>query len=164
MRAVDGRSGGGRASPAREAALRALRAIEGGLAPKTALGRALGDELGGPDRALATSLVYGVTRERARLDDRLARLVRRPLSGLDPATRAILRMAAYQLLSLDRVPRYAAVHEAVELAKRHAPRGRAAFVNAVLRALVRDEEGQAAGGAGERGATPGDREGADPAD
>src|SRR5262249_59551857 len=49
---------------------------------------------------------------------------------------ALLRASAYQLAFLDRVPARAAVHEAVELAKRRRPRGASLFVNAVLRALA----------------------------
>jgi 16S rRNA (cytosine967-C5)-methyltransferase len=62
----------------------------------------------------------------------------RPLARLDPWVRALLRLTAYQLLFLDRVPRWAAVDEAVSLARLKARRpGPAEFVNAVLRALTR---------------------------
>lgn len=56
---------------------------------------------------------------------------------MDGWTRNILRLGAYQLLFLDRVPAPAAVHESVELAKRYGHSGTAAFVNAVLRTLIR---------------------------
>lgn len=50
-----------------------------------------------------------------------------------------LRVAAYQLLFLDRIPASAAVNEAVELAKRHSRNPRTAgMVNGVLRALLRE--------------------------
>src|SRR5262249_23764288 len=66
----------------------------------------------------------------------LALASRRPLDGLVPWVRALLRVSAYQLAFLDRIPPRAAVHEAVELAKRRrAPRA-TAFVNAVPRALA----------------------------
>ncbi len=52
--------------------------------------------------------------------------------------RALLRLTAYQVLFLDRVPRWAAVDEAVSLARLKAGRpGPAQFVNAVMRALTR---------------------------
>ncbi|MBI2874620.1 MAG: 16S rRNA (cytosine(967)-C(5))-methyltransferase RsmB [Firmicutes bacterium] len=85
------------------------------------------------DRALATSLVYGVLKSIFSLDLVLGRLTRRKLESLDPAVRTLLRLGAYQLLYMDRVPSYAAVGETVSLARRRAPRGSEALVNAVLR-------------------------------
>ncbi|HKZ06581.1 MAG TPA: 16S rRNA (cytosine(967)-C(5))-methyltransferase RsmB [Methylomirabilota bacterium] len=90
------------------------------------------------DAALCTEIVYGTLRWQRHLDWRLAAHLHRPLARLDPWVRALLRLTAYQLLFLDRVPRWAAVDEAVSLAKlkSRAP-GPAEFVNAVLRALTR---------------------------
>jgi 16S rRNA (cytosine967-C5)-methyltransferase len=48
----------------------------------------------------------------------------------------LLRLTAYQLGFLDRIPPWAAVHEAVELAKRRRPPGAAAYLNGVLRTLA----------------------------
>ncbi len=103
------------------------------------------------DRRLATELVYGVLRRRGSLDAGLRACVNRPLERLDPAVLRILRLGAYQVLFLDRVPDHAAVNESVTLARRRASRGAAGLVNAVLRALcrVRDAEGEAPLGAGE---------------
>ncbi|MCS7172289.1 MAG: 16S rRNA (cytosine(967)-C(5))-methyltransferase RsmB [Armatimonadetes bacterium] len=92
------------------------------------------------DVELATALVLGVLRWRGRLDYVLERLLAEPLERLPPRIRIILRMGAFQLLFLDRVPAYAAVHESVELARRHGHRGTAALVNAVLRRLEREGE------------------------
>jgi 16S rRNA (cytosine967-C5)-methyltransferase len=90
------------------------------------------------DAALCTEIVYGTLRWRRHLDWRLAPHLNRPLSKLDPWVRALLRLTAYQLLFLDRVPRWAAVDEAVSLARLKARKpGPAEFVNAVLRALTR---------------------------
>jgi 16S rRNA (cytosine967-C5)-methyltransferase len=88
------------------------------------------------DRALATELVLGTLRWRGRIDWALARVSRRPLDELTPWVRALLRLTAYQLGFLDRVPPWAAVHEAVELAKRRRAPGAAAYLNGVLRALA----------------------------
>jgi 16S rRNA (cytosine967-C5)-methyltransferase len=87
------------------------------------------------DRALVTELVLGTLRWRRWLDWQLARVSERPLEDLDPRVRTLLRLAAYQLAFLGRVPPWAAVHDAVELAKRRRPRRAAAYVNGVLRAL-----------------------------
>ncbi len=80
------------------------------------------------DRALLTTLVYGATRWRRPLDW----LVDRCAGHVDPEIRPHLRIALFQIRFLTRIPRHAAVHEAVELAK-GAGRKAAGFVNAVLR-------------------------------
>ena len=86
------------------------------------------------DRALLTTLVYGATRHRLTLD-----ALARASSGrktIDAALLPILRVAIYQLVFLSKVPAHAAVNEAVEEARRAAPKA-AAFVNAVLRGVQR---------------------------
>ncbi len=90
------------------------------------------------DRRLATELVYGTLRRRGTLDCRLRHFVRKPLERLDPEVLRILRLGAYQILFLDRVPEHAAVDESVKLARRFGPRGSGSLVNAALRALCRD--------------------------
>ncbi len=90
------------------------------------------------DRALTTELVYGSLRWQRRLDWQLTRVSRRPLPDLAPWVRALLRMSAYQVGLLDRIPPWAVVHEAVELAKGRRPQGAAEFVNGVLRTLARE--------------------------
>jgi 16S rRNA (cytosine967-C5)-methyltransferase len=90
------------------------------------------------DAALCTEIVYGTLRWRRHLDWRLAPHLKRPLAKLDPWVRALLRLTAYQLVFLDRVPRWAAVDEAVSVARlKSRVAGPAEFVNAVLRAFTR---------------------------
>jgi 16S rRNA (cytosine967-C5)-methyltransferase len=90
------------------------------------------------DAALCTEIVFGTLRWRRHLDWRLTPHLNRPLAKLDPWVRALLRLTAYQLIFLDRVPRWAAVDEAVSVArlKSRGP-GPAEFVNAVLRSFTR---------------------------
>jgi 16S rRNA (cytosine967-C5)-methyltransferase len=88
------------------------------------------------DRALATAITLGVLRHRARLDYALAPILDRNLDDLPPAIRTILRMGAFQILDLDRVPASAATSEAVRLAHAHGHKGTARLVNAVLRRLA----------------------------
>ena len=71
--------------------------------------------LGGAERGLATELVYGVLRRRARLDRALEAFASKGLAGLEPRVRVALRVGAYQVLFLDRIPAYASVNEAVEI-------------------------------------------------
>jgi 16S rRNA (cytosine967-C5)-methyltransferase len=87
------------------------------------------------DAALATELVYGTLRWQRYLDWILAPHSRRRLPTLDPRVRVLLRMTAYQIAFLERIPAFAAVNDAVTLA-RGAP-GVAEYVNAVLRAFAR---------------------------
>jgi 16S rRNA (cytosine967-C5)-methyltransferase len=77
------------------------------------------------ERSLATELVYGVLRRQARLDRALEAIAVRGLGKIDLRVRIILRVAAYQILFLDRIPAYAAVNEAVDAVKqlRGGPRG-----------------------------------------
>jgi 16S rRNA (cytosine967-C5)-methyltransferase len=96
------------------------------------------------DRRLATELVYGTIRRRGSLDRCLQPSLRRPLERLDPEILRILRLGAYQILFLDRVPDHAAVNESVELANRFGRRGSGSLVNGALRSLCRAKaEGKA---------------------
>ncbi len=90
--------------------------------------------LEGRNMALAVNIVNGVLQNYRLLDWRLERCSGRKADSLSPEVRDILRLTAYQLGFLDRVPAHAAVSEGVELAKSRAPRA-AGFVNAVLRRL-----------------------------
>ena len=92
------------------------------------------------DRSLIMELVYGVLRRQETLDWRLSAVLTKPLHRLPALVQMLLRIGAYQLLFLDRIPASAAVHEAVELAKssaRQLGRDWSALVNAVLRNLIR---------------------------
>src|ERR1700730_979541 len=85
------------------------------------------------DHGLATELVMGVLRWRSLLDKQIAQHSSQKLSRLDPEVLTSLRLGAYQLLFLDRVPERAAVHESVEVVKRAKKRSAVPFANAVLR-------------------------------
>lgn len=88
------------------------------------------------DAGLASQLVFGCLRYQLQLDFLIGYFSRRNPDSLDEAVRLLLRMGIFQLRYLDRVPAHAAVHEAVELAKRHR-RGAAGLINAVLRKVTR---------------------------
>jgi 16S rRNA (cytosine967-C5)-methyltransferase len=88
-------------------------------------------------RAFLRELTYGVLRWRNRLDWLLGPCADRPLDALTPEVRNLLRLGAYQLCMMDRIPPYAAVSETVRLAKQVGHGGIAAFVNAVLRSFER---------------------------
>jgi 16S rRNA (cytosine967-C5)-methyltransferase len=86
------------------------------------------------DRRLAAELVYGVLRNRMRIDRALA--AHAELKRTPPRVVTALRVAAYQVLFLDRVPGYAAVDDAVRAARSLGGAKLAGFCNAVLRKLV----------------------------
>src|SRR5208282_5888476 len=95
------------------------------------------------DHGLATELVMGVLRWQSLLDQRLAAASSQELDRLDAEVLAALRLGAYQLQFLTRVPARAAIFESVELVKAARKRSAASFVNAVLRKIA----GAAAAGA-----------------
>jgi 16S rRNA (cytosine967-C5)-methyltransferase len=96
--------------------------------------------LSAPDRHLATALVLGVIRWQILLDRQLQALLKRPNAKLDPEILIALRMGAFQLLHLDRIPARAAIDESVELAKQAGHKFASGMVNAVLRKLKAPSE------------------------
>ncbi|MBI5181301.1 MAG: 16S rRNA (cytosine(967)-C(5))-methyltransferase RsmB [Nitrospirae bacterium] len=91
------------------------------------------------DRAFITELVYGVLRQRNLLDWIIEKASKRQIKKSSALIRNILRLGAYQLLFLDKVPVSAAVNESVKLAKEK-ERWSSGFVNAVLRNIDRERE------------------------
>ena len=92
------------------------------------------------DAGLCSRIVYGVIQNETLLDFYLSQFCSQKLDRLQPPLADVLRIGAYQILFLDRVPDSAAVHTSVELAK-GAGRGQAAgLVNAVLRRLCREKD------------------------
>jgi 16S rRNA (cytosine967-C5)-methyltransferase len=127
---------------ARDVARRALRRVEGeGAYATLALGGELDRaQLSPADRGLATELTYGVLRHLTRLDRALEAMAPRGLDKLSPALRTVLRVAAYQLLFLDRIPAHAAVDDAVRAARKVGGPRMGGLANGLLRRLARDGE------------------------
>jgi 16S rRNA (cytosine967-C5)-methyltransferase len=90
------------------------------------------------DKALAAEIATGVQRQRAALDYLIAHFAKRAITRLDPEVVEILRLSAYQLLHLSRVPASAVVDDAVKLTGKVGKRSASGFVNAVLRSLSRN--------------------------
>lgn len=89
------------------------------------------------DAALLHELVLGVLRRRAALDHALAQVCSRPLDRVDPEVLVALRLGAYALLHLDRVPDFAAVTTSVDLVRAAGRKAAAGFANGVLRQVAR---------------------------
>ncbi len=126
-------------SPARAAAFEALRRLRGSRAHLDDSLAALPElsSLSVADRGLANELINGTVKRRGSLDAVLGAYTKAPLKTTDPDVRDALRLAAFQLLFLDRVPAYAVVDDAVTLATRKSRRA-GGFVNAVLRRVATD--------------------------
>ena len=92
-------------------------------------------ELSPSDKGLTTELVMGVLRWQPALDSAIAKWSSQKIAKLDPEVLIALRLGAYQLGWLDRIPLHAAIHESVELVKYARKRSAASFANAVLRRL-----------------------------
>lgn len=127
-------------APARRAAFAALLEVGGG---RRDLGDALADARGGladpRDVALCHELTIGALRWQGRLDHALSQLASVALAKLDLEVLQALRLGAYQLLYLTRVPAAAAVNDAVALVRQARKSSAAGLVNAVLRRLARGE-------------------------
>jgi 16S rRNA (cytosine967-C5)-methyltransferase len=122
----------------RERSLEILQRVEAG-APADVLIERARRVFNERDSAFILELVYGTLRNRTKLDWALDRLSTRPVAGTDASTRNILRLGAYQMLFLDRVPASAAVNTATELAKAHGKKS--GYVNGLLRNLARKRGG-----------------------
>ena len=94
------------------------------------------EDLSEPDRHLATALVMGVLRWQIALDARLRPLLQRPGQRLAEPVAIALRMGAFQLLHMDRIPAHAALSESVELARAAGHPHASGMVNAVLRKIA----------------------------
>ena len=97
------------------------------------------DNLTGPDAALCTRLVYGVMQQRLLLDFYIGAYCSQKPDHLQPPLQDILRLGAYQILFLDKVPDSAAVNESVNLAKKAKRAQASGLVNAVLRKISQNK-------------------------
>lgn len=124
-------------SPARKAAFQILLAVEKTQAHSDDLlrGKAV-SVLSTADRHLATALVLGVLRWQGRLDGQIREFLAKPNARLDREIQIALRLGAFQLLHMDRIPAHAAIDESVELAKQTGHKFAARMVNAVLRKIA----------------------------
>ena len=94
------------------------------------------ERLSSEDRGLAHEIVMGVLRWRSRLDQEIGVHSFTPMRKLDAAVLTALRIGAYQLRYLDRVPKHSAVDESVEMVKSSGKTSAAGLANAVLRKIA----------------------------
>lgn len=125
---------------AREAAMLALNACQrqGGWSDGALKKQLAAAELSGRDAALATQLCFGVLQNQMLLDFYLSKFSNIPLKRMEGKVVQTLRLGAYQMLFLTRIPHSAAVNSAVTLVKAHCKNPRAAgMVNGILRSMER---------------------------
>jgi len=121
---------------AREAALKALVRYEKDRAYLKLVLPNLTQALPDQEKALAAKLAAGTIQHLNTIDWALRLYAKRELDTFTPWLRNLLRVSAYQLIYLDRVPVYAVVNEAVNLARHYGHRGVAGLTNALLRKLA----------------------------
>jgi 16S rRNA (cytosine967-C5)-methyltransferase len=124
-------------SPARAAAFEILTMVgESKGHSDELLHSARTTELTPEDRNLATALVMGVLRWQIALDARVGKLLARPDQRLAEPVALALRLGAFQLLHMDRIPAHAVLNESVEMCRAAGQPHAAGMVNAVLRKLA----------------------------
>jgi 16S rRNA (cytosine967-C5)-methyltransferase len=129
----------GAVTEARGAAADVLTDLRGGALLDSAFDRRT-SRLDPRDRRWTRELVFGMLRRRSWIDALLDDRVRGGLAKLDPDLIDLLRLGAYQLLSMGSVPAYAAIGQTVELTKRRHGIGASKLANAVLRRLDRERD------------------------
>jgi 16S rRNA (cytosine967-C5)-methyltransferase len=128
-------------APARIAAYDTILAVATNRADlPTALAHARTKLTDERDRALASEIATGTLRWQGALDHVIETFAGRRIDRLDREIVAILRIGAFQLLHLDRVPASAVVDDAVQMAKRAGKRSASGLVNAVLRRISRERD------------------------
>jgi 16S rRNA (cytosine967-C5)-methyltransferase len=124
-------------TPARRVAFEILTLVGQGKGHSDELLHSVRTEvLSAEDRNLATALVMGVLRWEIALDARVRGYLERPEQRLAEPVTLALRLGAFQLLHMDRIPAHAALSESVELCRAFGEPFAAGMVNAVLRKLA----------------------------
>ena len=124
-------------SPARVTAYSILFRMDSGDSNSGELLAESQKRLEGPDRGLCHQVVLGTIRRQALLDRVIDSMTRG--KKLDREVRTILRLSIFQLRFLDRVPDYAVVNDAVNLAHRAGKASAKGLINAVLRGYLRQD-------------------------
>jgi 16S rRNA (cytosine967-C5)-methyltransferase len=127
---------------AREVAVNILREVDyGGVKSDTAITNYFSaSELDAIDKAFAMHVIYGTLREKMKIDFIIQQFYKHDYNKMDADVKNILRIGVYQLFYLSKVPKWAAVNESVELAKRLKNQFLGNLVNGVLRNIANNLE------------------------
>lgn len=96
------------------------------------------DNMENRDKAFVSALVYGVCERQLTLDYNLSQYLKQPIKKLKPEVLIAMRLGAYQLLFMDKIPSSAAVNESVNLTKSNRAAFASGLVNAVLRKVMQN--------------------------
>ena len=97
-------------------------------------------DLNDKDKALVTEILYGTLKYKYSIDKILNYYLKNGFDGVEPLVINILRISIYQIKYLDKVPEFAVVNEAVELAKKNVSIGASKLINGVLRNYLRGKD------------------------
>lgn len=96
------------------------------------------DKLTNKDINLISEIVYGVITWKLSIDCVIQKYSKTKIKKMSGWVLNILRIGAYQILFLDRIPKSAAVNESVKLAKKYAYKS-SSLVNAILRKVEKED-------------------------
>ena len=124
---------------ARKAAVNALLSVDkDGCYSNIAVDNAIKNaKLEGAYASFCSALIYGVLERRNALDYFISKCSSKPLNKLSLFVVEVLRISVLQLKYMDKIPPFAAINEAVNLIKKSKEHYASGFVNAVLRAVVK---------------------------
>jgi 16S rRNA (cytosine967-C5)-methyltransferase len=108
--------------------------------PAEILRSLLTNEIPKKELDLAWEITFGAIRYMKRLDYIAGIYIDAPLDKQKPGIIAALRIGLYQLTQTDAIPEYAAVNETVTLIRDSLSKKEAGFINAILRAYIREPE------------------------
>jgi 16S rRNA (cytosine967-C5)-methyltransferase len=110
-----------------------------GRDPESILNAPAAPDISAADRRLAWELTMGTIRYLQKLDYIARKFIKAPLSSQKPEVLAAIRIGLYQLTQTNAIPEYAAVDDTVDIVRRALSSKEAGFVNAVLRAFLREQ-------------------------
>lgn len=90
------------------------------------------------DTELFKTILFGVPQNLEQIDSSYQKYLDREEEKLDPVSRAILRLTAYELIFCIEVPYKVAINEGVNLAKTFGPTDAFKFINGVLDRVAAD--------------------------
>ena len=96
------------------------------------------EKLTNQDIGFISELVYGVTSRKLTLDNIIQKYSNIKMKKISSIVKNILRIGAYQIIFLDKVPKSAAVNESVNLCKKYSIKS-TGFVNAILRKIEKTD-------------------------
>ncbi len=91
-------------------------------------------------RSFISKIVYGTIEQRYYIDFAVNSVSKVKVRKMKPVIKYIIRMTAYQILFMDKVPDHAAINEGVKLTKKRKFFQLTGFVNGVLRSVVREKD------------------------